>query len=104
MPTPDETSSPKISNLGVTVAELESIKADRKRVALMNAITARDFDMVAIDAQFVAMMVDSRDPLRQVYLNRLEMLIESYIERLGGLRAAYRNVAGRSHGRDPVKG
>jgi len=85
------------------VAELDKVQSSRQRVALMNAITAHDFDRVAVETQFVAMMAKSDDPLRRVYLQRLESLLDAGELRLATMRAVYRNVSGTSHGRDPVK-
>jgi hypothetical protein len=99
----DETSSPKIANLGVTVAELDKIQSSRKRIAMMNAITSPDFERVAIQTQFLAGVIDADDHLKKVYVSRLGGLIEDLESRLAAARAAYRNVSGRPHGRDPVK-
>lgn len=92
-----------LRNLGCSVEELEAIKKSRARTALLNTITSPDFARKVLEAQFVALIARADDPLRATYLERLDGLIETRTAELAAFRAAYRNVAGRSHGSDPFK-
>lgn len=92
--------STKLRNIGISQEELDRIVKDRARLAMLNTITSRDFPRVAIETQFVAMMLKGDDELRATYLHQLDALILTRMSELMNLRAAYRNVAGKSHATD----